>query len=86
MIIHHATIYTVDEKFSVAQAMVVRDGKIVATGTNEAILKEYESDVMEDAKGKTVFPGFIDAHAHFVGYGFSLQRVNLRQPKAGMPY
>ncbi len=77
MIIHHATIYTVDEKFSVAQAMVVRDGKIVATGTNEAILKEYESDVMEDAKGKTVFPGFIDAHAHFVGYGFSLQRVNL---------
>jgi len=77
MIIHHAKIYTVDEKFSMAEAMVVRDGKIVATGTNEDILKEYESDVMEDAKGKTVFPGFIDAHAHFVGYGFSLQRVNL---------
>ena len=77
MIIHHATIYTVDEKFSVAEAMAVRDGKIIATGTNEEILKEYESDVMEDAKGKTVFPGFIDAHAHFVGYGFSLQRVNL---------
>ncbi|MBL0183741.1 MAG: amidohydrolase [Chitinophagaceae bacterium] len=57
--------------------MVVRDGKIIATGTNEDILKEFESDVMEDAKGKTIFPGFIDAHAHFVGYGFSLQRVNL---------
>lgn len=77
MIIHHAKIYTVDEKFSTAEAMVVRDGKIIATGTNEEILKEYESDVTEDAKGKTVFPGFIDAHAHFVGYGFSLQRVNL---------
>jgi len=77
MIIHHAKIYTVDEKFSVAEAMAVRDGKIIATGTNEGILKEYESDVMEDAKGKTIFPGFIDAHAHFVGYGFSLQRVNL---------
>ncbi len=77
MIIHHAKIYTVDEKFSVAEAMVIRDGKIVATGTNEGILKEYESDVIEDAKGKTIFPGFIDAHAHFVGYGFSLQRVNL---------
>lgn len=77
MIIHHAKIYTVDEKFSVAEAMVVRDGKIIATGTNEDILKEYESDVEENANGKTVLPGFIDAHAHFVGYGFSLQRVNL---------
>lgn len=77
MIIHHAKIYTVNEKFSTAEAMVVRDGKIIATGTNEDILKEFESDVMEDAKGKAIFPGFIDAHAHFVGYGFSLQRVNL---------
>jgi predicted amidohydrolase YtcJ len=77
MIIHHARIYTVDQNFSVAEAMVIRDGKIIAVGKNEDILKQYESAVMEDAKGKTVFPGFIDAHAHFVGYGFSLQRVNL---------
>jgi len=77
MIVHHAKIYTVDEKFLVAEAMVVRDGKIIATGKNDDILKEYESDVMEDAGGRSVFPGFIDAHAHFVGYGFSLQRVNL---------
>jgi predicted amidohydrolase YtcJ len=77
MIIHHAKIYTVDEKFSVAEAMAIRDGKIIAIGKNDDILKEYESAVMEDTKGKTVFPGFIDAHAHFVGYGFSLQRVNL---------
>ena len=77
MIIHHAKIYTVDEKFSVAEAMAVRDGKIIAIGKNDDVLKEYESEVMEDVKGKTVFPGFIDAHAHFVGYGFSLQRVNL---------
>lgn len=77
MIIHHAKIYTVDEKFSVAEAMALRDGKIMAIGKNDEILKAYESDVMEDAKGKTVFPGFIDAHAHFVGYGQSLQRVDL---------
>lgn len=77
LIVHHARIYTVDEKFSVAEAMVVRDGKIVATGTNDDILKQYESDVLEDAKGKTILPGFIDAHAHFFGYALSLQTVNL---------
>jgi len=77
LIIHHAKIYTVDEKFSVAEAMAVSGGKIIATGTNDDILKLYESDSITDAGGKTVFPGFNDAHAHFVGYGSSLQRVNL---------
>jgi predicted amidohydrolase YtcJ len=77
MIIHHAKIYTVDEKFTVAEAMAIRDGRVIAVGKNDDILKEYESDVMEDAKGKTIFPGFIDAHAHFVGYSSSLMRVNL---------
>jgi predicted amidohydrolase YtcJ len=77
LIIHHAKIYTVDEKFSVAEAMAVRDGKIIAIGSNDDILKQYESDSITDAGGKTVFPGFNDAHAHFVGYGSSLQRVNL---------
>ena len=77
MIIHHAKIYTVDEKFSIAEAMVVRDGKIIATGSNDDILKEFESNQVVDAEEKAVYPGFIDAHAHFVGYGLSLQRVNL---------
>ncbi len=77
LIIHHAKIYTVDDRFSVAEAMAVSGGKIIAIGTNEEILKQYESDSITDAGGKTVFPGFNDAHAHFVGYGSSLQKVNL---------
>lgn len=77
LVIHHAKIYTVDEQFSVAEAMAVNDGKIVAIGTNDEILKLYESDSITDAEGKAVYPGFNDAHAHFVGYGASLQRVNL---------
>ena len=43
MIVHHAKIYTVNEQFSVAEAMAIRDGKIIAIGKNEDILKEYES-------------------------------------------
>ena len=42
-IIHHAKIYTVDSAFSIAEAMVVKDGKIVAIGKNEDILKAYSA-------------------------------------------
>ncbi len=76
-IVHHAKIYTVDERFSVAEAMAIRDGKILETGTNDVILKKYESDDELNAGGKTIYPGFIDAHAHFVGYAFGLGQVNL---------
>lgn len=58
-IIHHATIYTATEKMDTAQALAVRDGKIIAIGSNDDILKEYESDNTKDAAGKFVYPGFI---------------------------
>ncbi|MFN5987027.1 MAG: amidohydrolase, partial [Chitinophagaceae bacterium] len=77
MIVHHAQIYTVDNQFSTAEAMAVQDGKIVAVGTNDAILKEYTSDSVVNAAGAVVYPGFIDAPAHFVGYGQSLFAVDL---------
>ncbi len=77
LIVHHAQIYTVDNQFSTAEAMAVQDGKIVAVGTNDDILKEYKSDSVMNAEGATIYPGFIDAHAHFVGYGQSLFAVDL---------
>ncbi len=77
LIVHHAKIYTVDDQFSVAEAMAIRDGKIIAIGSNDDILKQYESDSVTNAGGKPVLPGFNDAHAHFTGYGSSLQKVNL---------
>ena len=77
LVVHHAQIYTVDESFAVAEAMAVQDGKIVAVGTNDDILKNYQADSVVDAKGATVYPGFVDAHAHFLGYGQSLYAVDL---------
>ena len=38
LIIHSATIYTVDSSFSICESMVIKDGKIIETGTNEVIL------------------------------------------------
>jgi predicted amidohydrolase YtcJ len=77
LVVHHAHIYTVNENFAVAEAMAVQDGKIVAVGTNDDILKNYQADSVVDAKGAAVYPGFIDAHAHFLGYGQSLYAVDL---------
>lgn len=77
LIVHHAVIYTVDSAFTTAQAMVIKDGKIVATGTDDDILKKYTAAESIDAKGAVVYPGFIDAHAHFIGYGQSLFQVDL---------
>lgn len=77
LIIHHAVIYTADTAFSMAEAIAIRDGKIIAIGKNDDILKEYEAKEEKNVAGKTLYPGFIDAHTHFVNYGISLQRVDL---------
>ena len=80
--IHNAVIYTVDSTFSVQEAMVVRDGKILATGTDEEIFKLYSATDTLDVQKKTIFPGFIDAHCHFVAYGLGLNRVDLTGTKS----
>lgn len=77
LIVHHAQIYTVNKEFSMAEAMAIQDGKIVAIGTNDDILKEYTSDSLVNANNQIIYPGFIDAHAHFLGYGQSLFAVDL---------
>lgn len=77
LIIYNTTIYTVDSIFSTREAIAVKDGKIIETGTNETILNKYTSKETQDLKGRFVFPGFIDAHCHFYGYGKGLQEVDL---------
>lgn len=77
MVMHNAKIYTVNSDFALAQAMAISDGKILAVGTNEAILADYDADEKVDLKGKAVYPGFIDGHCHFLGYGRILFDVDL---------
>nr|MBA3705520.1 amidohydrolase family protein [Bacteroidota bacterium] len=77
MIVHNAVIYTVDSAFSTAESFAVKDGKFIAVGSNDEILKIYESKEIIDAQGKAVYPGFIDSHCHFYGYGKGLQEVEL---------
>ena len=77
LIVHNAHIYTVNEQFDKAEAFAVKDAKIVAVGASRDIFKKYKAKKTVDAGGKTIVPGLIDAHAHFYGYGSTLQTVNL---------
>ena len=69
LIVHNANVYTVDNQFSKATAFAVDDGKFVAVGSDRKIFSHYYASKTLDAQGQSIFPGFIDGHCHFVGYG-----------------
>jgi len=77
LVIHNAVIYTVDEDFSTYEAMAIRDGKIVELGAERQILNKYKTESKIDARKRAVYPGFYDAHSHFLGFAVNLAEVNL---------
>ncbi|NJY63377.1 amidohydrolase [Salinimicrobium sp. CDJ15-81-2] len=79
LLVINAKIYTVDENFSTAEAVAIKDGKFLAVGTSEELQEKYDASEVVDAAGKTILPGLIDAHAHFYGQGMNLQAVDLSE-------
>ena len=77
LIIHNGTIYLVDDDFSTAQAMAVKDGVIQAVGHEEEVMGAYTATKIIDLEENFVYPGLIDAHCHFVSYGMSLRDADL---------
>src|SRR5688572_11435965 len=82
LLIYNARIYTVDANFSTAEALAVKDGKIIELGTSKELQDKYQATEETDAQGQFIYPGFIDAHSHFSGYGLGLQTVNLIETKS----
>ena len=78
LVVHNAKIYTVDAEFSVVQAMAIKDGRIVELGAEREILNKYRADQFIDAKGRYIYPGFIDAHCHFYRLGKEMQQIDLK--------
>ncbi|MBI4446088.1 MAG: amidohydrolase family protein [Acidobacteria bacterium] len=65
LILHNGKILTVDEKFTIAQAVAVRGDRIIAVGSNEDVLKLAGPNTQKfDLKGKTVTPGQVHTHTH----------------------
>lgn len=77
LLVFNAKIYTVDSSFTVKDAFVVKDGKFIAVGTKDEILKEYQATDQLDAAGKFIYPGFYDAHCHVFNLGASMQQIDL---------
>ncbi len=77
LLVYNAHIYTVDSLFGTAEAMVVKDGKILAIGKTDSLSKLFDAKEKLDATGKFIYPGFIDAHCHFLEYGKGLQECDL---------
>jgi predicted amidohydrolase YtcJ len=82
LIIDHAVIYCADKNFTRTEAMAIKNGKVLATGTSDQIMSSYTSQNMLDGHGKFIYPGFIDAHCHFYGYSLNLQHFDLSGSKS----
>jgi predicted amidohydrolase YtcJ len=77
LIVHNAKIYTVNNAFDIAEAMVIKDGKIVAIGPEHEIRNKYNATEIIDARKRPIYPGFIDGNCHFLNYSLNKNRVNL---------
>ncbi|HET6248241.1 MAG TPA: amidohydrolase family protein [Tepidisphaeraceae bacterium] len=65
LIVYHGKVITVDPQFSIVSAMAVKDGKIIAVGSDEQVLAgKGPKTILQDLQGKTVLPGLIDSHVH----------------------
>jgi predicted amidohydrolase YtcJ len=63
----NAKVYTMDEDRPFAEALAIRDGKILAVGASDELLVEYGNDLpIIDAAGGVILPGFIEPHMHFL--------------------
>lgn len=78
----NADAYTVNSKQPTAEAVAVKDGKILAVGTTQE-LNSYKgkSTNIVDCQGKFLMPGFIEGHGHIHGLGASLINLNLMHVK-----
>jgi predicted amidohydrolase YtcJ len=71
LILVHGKILTVDAKDSIAQAVAIREGKIVAVGSDQQILPLAGPKTQTiDLHGRTATPGLIDTHAHIADGGY----------------
>lgn len=80
LILLNGKIHTLNKNQPQAQALATWDSKLLAVGKNEEV-KSLKSDKFEliDLRGKTVLPGFVDCHTHFLYFASTLDTLDLRE-------
>lgn len=78
LILFNGQIQTVDDSLNVVSAIAFADGKILALGSDAEIKAGYSAKESIDLKGANAYPGLIDPHCHFYGYGLTLRHADLK--------
>ncbi len=77
LIVHNATVITMDTQNTMASAMAIKDGRVIAIGAEREVLNKYSALQTTDARGGVIVPGLMDGHAHLVGFADGLLEANL---------
>lgn len=84
IIYHGGSVLTMDDALPRAEAVAVKDGKILAVGKrNEVIQTRGDTTQLVDLTGKTLLPGFVDAHGHVFMGGIQALSANMLAPPDG---
>ncbi len=79
LVLSHATVLTMDPRQPRAEAIAVREGRIVAVGTTAEVLAlRGDGTRLIDCQGAAVLPGFIDAHLHLRAYAATFGGIDCR--------
>ena len=83
LILINGNVVTMDTNNKKAEAFAVKAGKFVKVGTNKDVLelKDDNTEVI-DLKGKTVVPGFNEAHMHLLNSGYNMHKIDLNGAKS----
>ncbi|NBC23947.1 MAG: amidohydrolase family protein [Gammaproteobacteria bacterium] len=84
-IYHNGTIITIDDARPAAEAVAVRDGRILAVGSEAEVLETAGQNTRRvDLAGRTMLPGFVDSHGHGYMIGLQASTANLLPPPDGL--
>lgn len=83
-IYQNGSILTIDDARPKAEAVAVKDGRILAVGSKDDVFKTKGADTkFIDLSGKTMLPGFVDAHGHVFMGGVQALSANMLAPPDG---
>lgn len=77
LVLTNGVIHTVDDSMHTIEAIAIEGDRIVGVGTTKDIMHGFTADEVIDLEGKSVYPGFTDAHCHLEGLGIAMMTLDL---------
>ncbi|HET9982965.1 MAG TPA: amidohydrolase, partial [Longimicrobiales bacterium] len=82
LVLRHGKVVTVDDKLPMAQAVAVKDGRILAVGSDAEIGKLIGGATrVIELNGRLAVPGLIEGHGHYLGLGAAKMQLDLTKAR-----